>query len=150
MGRAFRRFCFLFLAILIVSVFSFGAFAQTPDTATIQGQVTDQSGAAVPGAKITITNTATQEQRSEQTDASGDFSVSGLPIAGAYDIVAHKDGFADGVASSLTLVGGRTATLDFQLNVTGSQTQVTVTGTVGAVRTDEPQLGIHILSLIHI
>ncbi len=147
MGRAFRRFCFLFLAILIVSVFSFGAFAQTPDTATVQGQVTDQSGAAVPGAKITITNSATGEQHGEQTDASGHFSISGLPIAGAYDIVAHKDGFADGVASSLTLVGGRTATLDFQLNVTGSQTQVTVTGTVGAVRTDEPQLGIHISAL---
>lgn len=135
---------FVCLAIFFIAIFSVGTFAQTPDTATVQGRVIDQSGAAVPGVAVSVTNSATGEKHIAQTDASGDFSFPGLAIAGTYDIVAHKDGFADGTAHSVTLIGGRTANLNFQLNVAGSETQVTVTGTVGAVRTDEPQLGVHI------
>lgn len=139
-----RRSFFLLLAFYTAFTFSPGMLAQTPDTATVQGQVTDQSGAAIPNATITVTNTATGERRSVQTDTSGNFSLAGLPIAGEYDILVQKEGFADGRLANITLAGGRTATLNFRLNVAGSRTQVIVTGTVGAVRTDEPQLGIHI------
>ncbi|MGB6876447.1 MAG: carboxypeptidase regulatory-like domain-containing protein [Candidatus Acidiferrales bacterium] len=144
MPRAQKLSSFFLLAIFLTTIFSLRLFAQTPDTATIQGRITDQSSAAVSGAEITVTNSATGERHTTETDASGNFSIAGLPIAGNYDVTVHKDGFAEGQANAITLIGGRTATLAFQLNVAGAQTQVTVTGAVGEVSTDEPQLGIHI------
>jgi hypothetical protein len=135
---------FFLFAIFLTTLFSLRLSAQTPDTATIEGRITDQSSAAVAGAQITVTNSATGEQHTAVADSSGNFSVAGLPIGGNYTVTAHKEGFADGQANAITLVGGRTAMVDFQLNVAGQQAQVTVTGTVGEVRTDEPQLGIHI------
>ena len=144
MLRAHRSSLFALLAILFTTIFSTQILAQTPDTATIQGRITDQSSAAVGKAEITVTNSMTGQQHTAETDVSGYFSVAGLPIAGNYDVTVHKEHFADGEVHAITLVGGRTASVDFQLNVAGQQAQVTVTGTVGEVRTDEPQLGIHI------
>ena len=71
------------------------AYAQTPDTATIHGRVTDQSRAAVAQVQIKITNTLTGFERAVQTGDSGDFTLAGLPIAGAYTVVANKTGFAE-------------------------------------------------------
>lgn len=115
--------------------------AQTPDTATIRGRVTDQSQAAVAGAQVTGTNSLTGLERATQTDASGRFSMGGLPVAGTYELTAHKDGFADAKLSGIALIGGSTANADLQLSVTGPGTVVTVNGAVGEVRADEPQLG---------
>ncbi len=115
--------------------------AQTPDTAVIQGIVTDQTHAAVQGAQVTAENTQNGLQRTVETDAAGAFSLAGLPIAGSYNITADKQGFAEAKLASVTLVGGATAHVNITLNVAGAQTQVTVTGSEGEVRTDEPQLG---------
>ena len=115
--------------------------AQTPDTATIHGQVVDQSRAVVGGVKVTVKNTLTGLQRTADSDASGHVSLPGLPVAGKYDITASKSGFADAQLSEVTLAGGTTANLNLQLNIAAGQTQVTVTGVVGEVRADQPQLG---------
>lgn len=115
--------------------------AQTPDTATIRGQITDQTHAAVPGVQVTVTNTQTGLKRVVETDGSGNYSVAGLPVAGSYDVVAGKQGFAEMKPANVTVAGGTTADVDLQLNASGGQTQVTVTGAVGDVRTDSPQLG---------
>jgi hypothetical protein len=115
--------------------------AQTPDEATLRGQVVDQTHAAVPRVQVTATNTLTKLKRTVQTDESGNYSIAGLPISGSYDIVAAKAGFAEMKPTTVTLAGGTTAAVDLQLNAAGGQTQVTVTGAVGEVRTDGPQLG---------
>ncbi|HVO98585.1 MAG TPA: TonB-dependent receptor [Bryobacteraceae bacterium] len=120
----------------------FAAFlaAQTPDTATVRGRVVDQTRAAVPGVQVTVTSALTGLKRTTQTDDSGGYSVSGLPV-GAYNVVSAKQGFAEMKPASITLAGETTAEVDLQLNAAGGQTQVTVTGVVGEVRTDGPQLG---------
>jgi hypothetical protein len=115
--------------------------AQTPDTATIHGQVVDQSRAPVAGVHVSARNAQTGLERAAQSDSSGNFSMAGLSVAGAYDIAASKDGFAEANLKAVTLAGGATAELNFQLNVAGGQTQITVTGVAGQVRTDAPQLG---------
>ena len=129
-----------FPAVLLCAFF-LHLTAQTPDTATIHGQVVDQTHSAVAGVQITVKNTQTAFERTAQTDGSGNFSLSGLPIAGKYDITASKSGFADVHLEGMTLAGGTTADINLQLNVAGGQTQVTVTGVAGEVRTDSPQLG---------
>jgi Carboxypeptidase regulatory-like domain/TonB dependent receptor len=117
------------------------AGAQTPNTAAIQGTVFDQSHAAVAGAEVTLTNQHTRFRRTAATDESGSFSFVGLFIEGDYDLSVKKEGFSLAVAKNLTLIGGATASLSFQLSPAEAKTEITVTGTVGAVRTDMPQLG---------
>src|ERR1019366_1318838 len=108
-------------------LFAGSVFAQTPDTATIQGQVTDPSRAAVGGVQVAARNQQTGLERTAVTDATGNYSLAGLPVAGTYQITATRQGFADGQVKDVSLAPG--------------QTQVTVTGTVGEVRTDAPQIG---------
>src|ERR1700682_3069563 len=128
------------LAVLLCAFFLHLA-AQTPDTATIHGQVVDQTHSAVAGAQVTVKNTQTGYERTAQTDSSGVFSLPGLSIAGQYDIAASKPGFAEAHLGGMTLAGGTTADVNLQLNVAGGQTQVTVTGVAGGVGTDSPALG---------
>jgi hypothetical protein len=120
--------------------------AQTPDTASIHGQVIDQNRGAISGAQIKVTNTPTKAERTAQSDASGYFTLEALPVAGTWTVTASKSGFADATAADLTLVGGAGASVTLQLNVTGGQTHVSVTGVVGEVRSDEPQLGVYLSS----
>jgi hypothetical protein len=122
-------------------VFSLSLRAQTPDTATIHGQVVDQSHGAVAGVLVTARNTLTGLERTAHTDTSGNFSLAGLPIAGRYDITAGKPGFAEARLGDVTLAGGTTADLNLEIDVAGGQTHVSVTGVVGEVRRDQPQLG---------
>src|ERR1035437_3636039 len=114
-------------------IFASGVFAQTPDTATIQGQVTDPSRAAVPGVQIAARNQQSGLERTALTDAAGNYSLAGLPVAGKYQITATRQGFADAQVKDVTLAGGATAGINLQLSVSGGQTQITVTGTVGEV-----------------
>lgn len=129
---------------VVVSVFSMALVAQTPDTAAIHGQVVDPSQAAVAGVRITAKNTLTGLERTAQTDGSGSFLLAGLPVAGKYDITAAKQGFAEAHWNDVTLAGGTTADLNLQLRVAAGETRLTVTGVVGEVRTDQPQLGIRL------
>jgi len=124
------------LALLSPGVFS---LAQTPNTASIRGQVLDQSRAAAQDAEVTISNTVVRFERTGRTDSSGNFSFSGLPV-GTYSLVAHKDKFAD-LRRELTLMGGTAAEVQLQLSVSEVQTDIVVMGVAGDVRGDEPQLG---------
>ncbi len=116
-------------------------FGQTPDTATIQGQVTDQSHAGVGNVQVKVVNGLTGLSRTAQTDRSGKYSFAGLPVAGSYTITANKPGFAGAQLSDMVLQGSTTAEVNLRLTVAAAQTQITVTGAAGEVRSDEPQLG---------
>ena len=134
-----RAFATLFLALPILI-----ASAQTPDTATLNGTVVDPTQAVVAGAQVSVTNQQTGLSRSAMSNGSGKFTIGGLPIAGAYDIVARKQGFTETHLPATTLAGGSTADFAITLSVAGSHTEVTVEGAAGEVRVDQPQLGIHL------
>src|SRR5215475_10058938 len=70
------------VVLLVLAVFS---AAQTPDSATIRGQVLDQTHAAIPGVEIKVKNTLTAVERNATSDATGRFSLSGLPV-GSYTL----------------------------------------------------------------
>src|ERR1019366_2415817 len=90
---------FLFAYSLVLS-------AQTPHTATIHGRVVDQSHAAVAGVEVTVPNSQTGWKRTAQTESSGDFSITGLPVSGSYTISAAKLGFATATLDHLEVSGG--------------------------------------------
>src|SRR5579859_7117186 len=76
--------------LLLLLMFTVAAFAQT--TSSIKGTVTDQTGAAVVGAKVTIKNTSLGIERTAQTNAGGDYEVPALP-PGSYSVEIQMAGF---------------------------------------------------------
>ncbi len=128
-------------ALVVVGLSHCAALAQTPDTASIQGHVVDQSHEPVGGAQVAITSSLTGLARSAQTNNDGVFTITGLPVAATYNIRVAKEGFAEAKMNNFSVGGGATADSALQLNVAGGKTQITVTGVTGEVRTDAPQLG---------
>src|SRR6266478_841354 len=96
------------------------AFSQGETTSAIIGQVSDASGAAVPGATVTVTNEETGLRRSGITDDSGRFNFPQLK-PGAYSVKVEARGFEtqqnDAVSASL----GQRQTVDFILKVAQSK-----------------------------
>src|SRR6202050_5805429 len=80
-----------------VCVFGFlllcaGAALAQDATGRVIGTVADQQGAAVPGAKGTVTNSATRQSSTTTTREDGSFEVLNLPI-GLYSVAVEHDGF---------------------------------------------------------
>src|SRR5437763_8820402 len=92
------------------------ALAQTAGTGALSGTVTDQSGAGVPDAKITVANEATGEVRSVMSQSNGSFVVPLLP-PGAYRVEFTKTGFKVAVRTGLTINVTETMRLDVSLDV---------------------------------
>jgi hypothetical protein len=89
----------LTLVMVAVLVMATAVFAQT-FRGTVLGTVTDQSGAVVAGAKVTVRNTNTGLERTTQTSADGSYAVPELPI-GSYSVTVSQTGFQ---TSSITAV----------------------------------------------
>jgi hypothetical protein len=129
------------LAALIL-IFNIGALRLSGQaaTATIQGTVTDASGAAVPDAKVTIKNAGTGATVNATSNAQGRFSVSYIN-PGTYDMDVTKAGFQTAARKGVTINVGVEAVVDFALQV-GQQTQtVTVESTVNQVETTNATVG---------
>ena len=121
----------LCLAIFIMSGIT--AIGQLT-TATITGTVTDQSGAAVPGATVTLKNTDTGISRTAQTAENGKYEALSLP-AGSYEISAALTGFRTVVHTGISLTVGQNAVVDFALQVGQVNESVTVTGEIAQIET---------------
>lgn len=68
------------------------AMAQAQQTSTLRGQVMDEQGAVIPGAKIILTNKATNKQTTVMANALGEFTLPGV-AAGTYSLTAEYEGF---------------------------------------------------------
>ena len=118
------------LLLLLVISMSGSLAAQVPNGA-IAGTVTDQVGAVLPKAAVSVTNRDTGAVRSVQTGPDGSFSVPTLP-AGPYDVLIEAPGFQPTV-SPVDVVVGATTTVKISLQVSTRQEAVTVTGTATMV-----------------
>ena len=125
-------------ALLSLVVASSG-FSQTTST-TILGTVTDPSGAAVVGAKVTATNVRTQVKREDVTTSTGDYSFPLLDI-GEYSVSVEANGFKTAARTGLTLQINEKLRADFTLQVGQVSERVEVTGAVTALKTDEASIG---------
>src|SRR5581483_1383159 len=92
---AFSLF-FLLVAILATSV---SVWAQSTATGTVVGTITDQSGAVVPGAQVTINDPSTGTTRTATTNSAGNYLFVDVN-PGHYDLTITKQGFASTKASA--------------------------------------------------
>ncbi|HEV2201780.1 MAG TPA: TonB-dependent receptor [Bryobacteraceae bacterium] len=97
-------------------------------TATLRGQVTDPSGAAITGATVALASTA-GDIRSAQTGPGGAYQFGNLPT-GAYSIRITASGFAEYSRPSVELAEGRFVTLDVRLPLATAQQEITVADTI--------------------
>jgi hypothetical protein len=106
--QKFRFFIGIALLVIVVSVLA------VSQTGSIQGTITDQSGAVVQGAEITAKNMATNETRVATSSSTGAFSMTNLPV-GTYEITAKRASFKTFHVSSLVLSVAQALTINAQL-----------------------------------
>jgi len=122
----------LCLATLVIAA---GASAQSQvGGASLNGTVTDASGAAVPNAKISVTSPSTGLSRNTQTSDAGLYVFSGLPV-GQYDVTVDAQGFKSVKRTGLQLEVGAAATLDIRLELGATQETVSVVADAPVVET---------------
>ena len=129
-----QRNLWMALAAVLLVVFSATAAWAQFDTGTIAGSVTDPTGAVIPGATVTITNTGTSLQKTVKTDAGGLFVASALPF-GNYVVSASAQGFAAAKSQPIVLSVGATLHVNLPLAVAATEQNIVVTGTATAVNT---------------
>src|SRR4051812_17600411 len=115
------------------------AFAQTP-TAEVTGRVTDQSGAVVIGAKLTVIGTDTGVRREATSNDQGNYTIP-LLNPGNYQITVTKEGFRPINQSGVTLNVGQAARFDFVLGVGALTETVEITGEAPQLDTESGALG---------
>jgi hypothetical protein len=104
----------------LAGVCAFSLFAQV-QTARVEGNVVDSSGATIPGAKLTITNIKTQTKLDTEADAAGYYAFP-LLQPGLYNLVAEANGFRKANITNIELTVGITMKQDVKLEI-GSVTE---------------------------
>ena len=111
MRISFRK---LLLSGVLLVLLGWTAFLTAQSTGNIRGTVTDSTGASIPGATVIVTSTTNGQTRTEQSNDSGLFVFSDLPI-GEYAITITKAGFQSQKRPTTELLTGQTIGLDIAL-----------------------------------
>jgi hypothetical protein len=119
-SRSTRILSALFLTVLMAST---TLVAQTTETGSIQGKISDKNG-PLPGVTVEVTSVNLQGTRTATTDTKGEFRVNLLP-PGSYQVTSSLAGFSAVKQSNVTVGLGRTASLDVIMSAALSE-QITV------------------------
>jgi carboxypeptidase family protein/TonB-dependent receptor-like protein len=137
-----KRSVLLFVGVCVLEFltqFAGAAFAQDA-TGRVMGAVTDQQGAAVPGAKVTVTNTATHIANTTVTAGDGTFTVLNLPI-GPYRVDVEHEGFNKVSTKENRLEINQSLRFDVALKLGAVNQTVTVEAQSSRVETANPTVG---------
>ena len=128
--------------VLLVILAGLGGIALGQGTsASLTGLVSDPSGAAIPGATVTITNTDTNYSQTVQTDGTGVYLFRPLP-PGPYRLAINAGGFEKYLQSGIVLSTSLAATQDVHLTVGGANAEtVNVTANAELINTTSAELG---------
>ncbi|HUA16446.1 MAG TPA: carboxypeptidase-like regulatory domain-containing protein [Verrucomicrobiae bacterium] len=134
---------------LIATLFCLGgvltAWAQSTNTGTVVGTVTDASGAVVPGVSVTLSELGTSSTRTATTNDAGHYLFANID-PGLYSISLSKQGFAT-TKSQAEVKVGQSTTLNFSLQVGTSTTTVEVQATGTELQTMNATVGNTITSV---
>ena len=135
MRSGFLRFTFLLMVVaLAVPVLQ----AQVA-TGTVTGSVTDQTEAVIPGARITLTDTATQKQHTTTSDSQGGFTFASLS-EGFYSLIIEAQGFAKFSVPKLQVNVGQTSKVIAKMEIAKVGSEVVVTSEQSVVETESIEL----------
>ncbi|HYE74628.1 MAG TPA: carboxypeptidase-like regulatory domain-containing protein, partial [Blastocatellia bacterium] len=129
--RRGSRFGFFVVAWLLLTLLFITGHAQSSN-ATLNGTITDPTGAVVSGADLTLTNTATRAEAKFTSNERGEFTFRNL-TPGTYDLKVNKPGFQAHVQKGIILTINQVAQTNVQLKVGGASETVTVVGDASAI-----------------
>ncbi|MGH9730623.1 MAG: carboxypeptidase-like regulatory domain-containing protein, partial [Candidatus Acidiferrales bacterium] len=129
-----RKLSICLTMFLLVFTLTRMAFGQGANQGSIQGTITDQSGAAVPGVNLKATNAQTGISFATASDADGLYTFLVVPV-GTYTIVAEKSGLATVTQENVIVTVGARLTLDLSMPLASQQSTVTVSGQAPIVET---------------
>jgi len=130
----------LFTSVCLLLLCNLAVLAQSQTTGRIAGTATDEKGAALLGAEVTVTNKATGEVRTVVADDSGHYIVPLLP-PGVYNVSVTANGFKKFIADDVRVALTETTTLDPSLAIGAVSESVTVNANPQLVQTEGAQLG---------
>ena len=130
----------LFLLIcLVISIFAVQSFAQA-GTGSIQGVVTDPSGAVVQDADVKVVSSSTGAERNSRTSSSGVYTVASLS-PGTYTVTFSKSGFSNVKLENVQVTTSLTVALNAKLELGTTQENVVVTAeTTAPIETQDSQI----------
>src|SRR5262245_58640627 len=127
------RFC------LVAAITAIAIWGQS-FTASLLGDVTDASGAAIPNVTIVATNMATNQRTEARSDATGRYAVSPLQ-PGSYTLEASAAGFKKFLQRRVDLAVGQQARLDISLTIGEITENVTVEAAAATIETATSTVG---------
>ncbi|MBS1859373.1 MAG: carboxypeptidase regulatory-like domain-containing protein, partial [Acidobacteria bacterium] len=126
-------------AICAISVCAAGGLLG--QTASLSGTVTDPTGAVIPNATLTVTNTQTGATRTDTSDTQGRYTIPQLP-PGTYSLGAKAAGFADVTIAPIQLLVNTPTTMNVKFeNVGSTATSVVVEAAAAQLNTVDASLG---------
>ncbi len=126
----------MLLTILVAA----GLLQAQTDRGTITGTVTDQSGAVLVGAKVTVLNTGTGSSVETSTSGAGLFTVPQLTV-GVYRVTIEQAGFKKHVQEGVTVALGQTVRVEAALQVGEVSQSVEVQAEAPVLKPDTSELG---------
>jgi outer membrane receptor protein involved in Fe transport len=129
--QAVKRHLWLVFAFLFMA-----SAANAQFSSSIEGTVTDTSGAIIPSAKVVLTNTDTGVTQTTESNSAGVYHFPALG-PGHYKVTASAQGFATFTQENISLTAMRVQEVDAKLPIQSAESTVTVTAAPSAVETDE-------------
>src|ERR1700756_4088949 len=133
-----RRFALFFV---IISLFCMGIAQAQTGTTSVRGTITDKSGGAIVGAKVTIKDASLSIERTAITGNTGQYEFLGLP-PGTYDLIVEKQEFQRYLQSNVQLLVNSPATQDVLMQVGSSTQTVEVSTELERLNTTDASLGV--------
>ncbi len=134
-----KRITSLILFVATVALLATSMWGQQV-TAAFTGRVTDPTGAAVVGAKVTATDADRGTKWTTTTNSEGAFNLPRVPI-GTYDVKVEQQGFQTAAQTHIGLQMNQVARLDFQLQIGSLSQTVEVTAAEPLLQTQGTELG---------
>lgn len=129
-----KRFCWMFLVASLLALFTVGAWGQTT-TGNVFGTVTDKTGAAVPGATVTVTDINKGTKFTTTSNASGNYTVTQL-VPDPYTVTVEAKGFQKFVQTNVTVQADSGVKVDAAMTVGQVSQTVEVTSAPPLLKTD--------------
>jgi hypothetical protein len=125
--------------LMVTFLVTLSASLCAQQTGSVVGSVVDKTGAVIPKASVTLTNTASKDTRHTSSNAEGFFSFSGV-VSGDYSVKAESKGFSVAEQSGIHISPGDRRNLDVSLAVATTDISVVVEASASAITVDSGDL----------
>jgi len=134
-SQILRKSLLLLCGLWIVATLAIQLSAQSITAGDVVGTVTDPTGAAIPGATVTLANAATNNSQKANTNGDGSYRFA-FVAAGTYNLTVTASGFQTQQHPRISVTPGQPTPVNVQLTVAGASQTVDVVEAATALQTE--------------